>query len=80
MTVAQNRLWVPKQNKENNWGPGEVSVCKWGFGYTYSLASSTERELGNSMTPMAMNTSTAQILVSKYHPLLKETRDPWRND
>lgn len=39
-----------------------------------------QRELENTNSPIAINTASAQILASKHHCLLKETRDPWRND
>lgn len=38
-----------------------------------------QRELGNTNSPIAINTTSAQILASKHHCPLKETKDPERN-
>lgn len=47
--------------------------------HTYVFPSSVLREPKANDTPAAVGTSSPQLLVSKYHPLIKRMRATWIN-
>lgn len=46
--------------------------------HIYFLALSCKRTQGNNI-PVATNTTSTQIFVSKHGPIIKRTRTTWRN-